>query len=185
MTKESAMDIYAYASDMLVAIDRANLLSLQDPATLYRLEIAANPHGKTQLAFDFQEPWKEVYNRETVHLVELLNKGVLFAILLDRGDYKFEITDKKPNGNKVFEANFTASSGQIIVGDVLETMFNEDFEETCPYMTTTLEPGNYKISVYKTVDDSINISIYFEKTGDGKNHFSSIIDSAFDKLEIG
>ncbi|AFY94564.1 hypothetical protein [Chamaesiphon minutus] len=116
----------------------------------YAFDIALDREGGTELICDFNEEWNQVWHRETLLLVNEINKGIFLFVTLPIGDFNLEILDNKIIKDDMcffFESKIEVKTKEILLFEAGSWLEDIDIGDVKPSHKVELENGWYNIQI--------------------------------------
>jgi len=105
-------DICCDDRDGIVIIDKAYLDELNDEL-LYEFDILLDPKGESELVYDFDDKWEDVWNNKTQGIRDFCNKGKLCLWLLNQLNEEWSMVEDE--NLQISRRGIDVTSGHIIV----------------------------------------------------------------------
>jgi hypothetical protein len=116
----------------------------------YVFDIAIDREGGTELVCDFDETWNQVWHRETLFLVNAINKGEFSFITLPVGDFNMNLLDSdiiKDDACFFIESKIEVKTNEILMFEAGNWLEDIDIGDVQPLHTIETENGFYKIQI--------------------------------------
>lgn len=131
--------------DGLVLIDRESLKKL-DSRLLYELDILLDRYGKSELAYDFSDEWKDVWKRETKEIVEFCNSGKMIIFLTSEGKENCEFTVSTLQSRPTSFIDIRSGKMILLNASELIQCLSYPSLEMETILDISLEPGTYLLA---------------------------------------